>query len=122
MIYWKGWIEKSVKPLVIFSLSRLRRRPRPWPWMNAKKKLLGGMSLSGHAIAVGGITPTAARKFGTNVRSDLLSESIKVPRACPTKCGAFHRAKPCGILQIPQGPWGVPYENRDFYRQPIYAG
>ena len=97
--------------------------------MNAKKKLLGGMSLSGHAIAVGGITPTAARKFGTNVRSDLLSESIKVPRVCPTKCAAFNRTKPRGIVpremrsisgtkslkslcdfegRIPQGPWGVP--------------
>ena len=37
------------------NLSRLRRRPRPWPWMNAKKKLLGGMSLNEHAMLVGGI-------------------------------------------------------------------
>ncbi len=54
------------------TLSRLRRRLRPWAWMNAKKELLGGMSLNGHARSKmsGGITPPKAG-------------SIQVPRACP---------------------------------------
>jgi len=48
--------------------------------MNAKKKLLCGMSLDGQAIPVGGIIPTPIG-VGT----------IKVPRACPWGCFPFIR-------------------------------
>jgi len=51
--------------------------------MNAKKKLLGGMSLDGQAIPVGGIIPTPIG-VGT----------IKVPRACPWGCFPWHRQQP----------------------------
>ncbi|MBL7081970.1 MAG: peptidyl-prolyl cis-trans isomerase [Candidatus Omnitrophica bacterium] len=58
--------------------------------MNAKKELTRqGMSLDGQAIQVGGITPTATRKFRMNFRSVLLSGSIKVPRACLWGCFPF---------------------------------
>jgi hypothetical protein len=46
---------------------------------NAKKKLLGGMSLNGQTMPVGGITPPFA--FCNNA-----ARSIKGPRACLRSC------------------------------------
>jgi len=61
--------KRSDEPL---GLSRLRRRPRPWAWMNAKEKLLGGMSLNGQTIPVCGMTLDIVKQC---------QGSIQVPRA-----------------------------------------
>jgi len=52
--------------------------------MNAKKKLLGGMSLNGQAIPVGGIILDIAMQC---------QGSIKVPRACPWGCFPLKKFK-----------------------------
>jgi uncharacterized protein YggU (UPF0235/DUF167 family) len=65
----------------LICLSRLRRRIRACRWMNVKKKLLGGMSLNGHArhTMSGGITLDIEDVKGL----------IKVARACPWGCFPF---------------------------------
>jgi multidrug efflux pump subunit AcrA (membrane-fusion protein) len=74
----------------IKDLFRLRRRLRACTWINAKKKLLGGMSLNGQTIPVGGITPASMPKLSQeNFGMAYESGSIKVPQACPWSCFSF---------------------------------